>query len=170
METSCQYTTFKHCVSTATEHCETKLTKHERTSIFHHWNKDKNNAHRFSYDEMLCMSEAIESGQDFCPSPMIIEQLDACLKESEEGKLQAPSESDLPPGAVVCRFSKFKRCVDMRIGDCHKTWELWQQWNVNLEVERQFSLLDQQCVEVSPSSSKFQKLSSLLIATIILWF
>ena len=58
---------------------------------------------RFSYDEMLCMSEAIESGQDFCPSPMIIEQLDACLKESEEGKLQAPSESDLPPGAVVCR-------------------------------------------------------------------
>ena len=26
----------------------------------------------------------------------------------------------------------------MRIGDCHKTWELWQQWNVNLEVERQF--------------------------------
>lgn len=52
---------------------------------------------------MLCMSEAIESGQDFCPSPMIIEQLDACLKESEEGKLQAPSESDLPPGAVVCR-------------------------------------------------------------------
>jgi len=59
---------------------------------------------RFSYDEMLCMSEAIESGQDFCPSPMIIEQLDACLKESEEGKLQAPSESDLPPGAVVCRL------------------------------------------------------------------
>ena len=58
---------------------------------------------RFSYDEMLCMSEAIESGQDFCPSPMIIEQLDACLKESEEGKLQAPSESDLPPGAIVCR-------------------------------------------------------------------
>ena len=39
----------KHCVSTATEHCETKLTKHERTSIFHHWNKDKNNAHRFVY-------------------------------------------------------------------------------------------------------------------------
>ena len=52
---------------------------------------------------MLCMSEAIESGQDFCPSPMIIEQLDACLKESEEGKLQPPSESDLPPGAIVCR-------------------------------------------------------------------
>ena len=26
----------------------------------------------------------------------------------------------------------------MRIGGCHKTWELWQQWNVNLEVERQF--------------------------------
>ena len=69
-------------------------TAHERHNCFHL---------RFSYDEMLCMSEAIESGQDFCPSPMIIEQLDACLKESEEGKLQAPSESDLPPGAIVCR-------------------------------------------------------------------
>ena len=57
---------------------------------------------------MLCMSEAIESGQDFCPSPMIIEQLDACLKESEEGKLQPPSESDLPPGAIVCRSVKEK--------------------------------------------------------------
>ena len=43
-----------------------------------------------------------------------------------------------PRKTLYFRFSKFKRCVDMRIGDCHKTWELWQQWNVNLEVERQF--------------------------------
>ena len=46
--------------------------------------------------------------------------------------------------------------VDMRIGDCHKTWELWQHWNVNLEVERQFRRETQYSITVQLYSRDLQ--------------
>ena len=120
----------------------------------------------FSYDEMICPTEAILAGDEFCPPTIIIDELETCMVQLEAEKLQPPSESKGP--FVKCRFTLFQRCVNMRIGHCHKTWEIWQQWNVDQDHDKQFSLIDQRCEEKQTSSQANLQFYGFLLLLLIL--
>ena len=115
---------------------------------------------------MICPTEAILAGDEFCPPTIIIDELETCMLQLAAEKLQPPSESKGP--FVKCDFTLFQRCVNMRIGHCHKTWEIWQQWNVDQDHDKQFSLIDQRCEEEQVSSYRTLHIYTMLLSVLLL--
>jgi len=135
---TCRYTAFKTCVKKRAGHCP------DTRDLFRYWNIDEENIHRFSLNEMICVEEAVKAGEEYCPVPKIITALEECLAEEQRTNNTIPSHNNLYV-KDNCRFAKYKRCVNVKIGECHKIWEIWRHWNEMLEPSSQFPPSDLDC-------------------------